>query len=329
MTRSLAHRGPDGEGIHVEGVVGLGHRRLAVIDLSERGQQPMASADRALWITYNGEIYNFREVRSDLESRGTPLPLQLRHGGAAPGIQRVGRGLYRTMQRDVRVRHLGRAPAASVDRPGPPWREAPLLLPPPRLLRLRVGDQGNPVPPGGGGFSRHGGAGLLSRAQLHARASHSVRRHPPAASRAPPDRLARRSRPGPSVLGSRPAQTRASTDGDLDRGVPAPAGRFSADPPGERRAIRCVPERGCRLEQRCLLDVEAPVRACQDVHDRLPRGVVQRASVGAPGRRLHRRRASRGDRGCRSRRRLAPPRLARGGADCGLVDGCLIPPRTT
>lgn len=69
MTAVLAHRGPDGEGYHADGPVGLGHRRLAIIDLST-GAQPMASADGRLWITFNGEIYNFRELRRDLERRG-------------------------------------------------------------------------------------------------------------------------------------------------------------------------------------------------------------------------------------------------------------------
>src|SRR5262245_37623957 len=70
MTTLLAHRGPDGERIHVEGPVGLGHRRLAIIDLSPLASQPMASADGSLWITYNGEIYNFLELRQELETRG-------------------------------------------------------------------------------------------------------------------------------------------------------------------------------------------------------------------------------------------------------------------
>jgi asparagine synthase (glutamine-hydrolysing) len=69
MTNVLAHRGPDGEGIHIDGRVGLGHRRLAIIDLST-GDQPMGSRDGAIWITYNGEIYNYRELRQDLMARG-------------------------------------------------------------------------------------------------------------------------------------------------------------------------------------------------------------------------------------------------------------------
>ncbi|MBI2495805.1 MAG: asparagine synthetase B, partial [Candidatus Omnitrophica bacterium] len=73
MTRTLAHRGPDGEGWHVEGPIGLGHRRLAVLDLSEAGAQPMASADGQLWVTYNGELYNFQDLRAELAATGYPF----------------------------------------------------------------------------------------------------------------------------------------------------------------------------------------------------------------------------------------------------------------
>src|SRR5687767_14584252 len=69
MTDILAHRGPDGDGMHLDGRVGLGHRRLSIIDLVT-GDQPMGSDDGRVWITFNGEIYNFRELRSELESRG-------------------------------------------------------------------------------------------------------------------------------------------------------------------------------------------------------------------------------------------------------------------
>jgi asparagine synthase (glutamine-hydrolysing) len=70
MVRSLAHRGPDGEGVRAEGPVGFAHRRLAIIDLSDAGYQPMTTADGRLWVTFNGEIYNFQEIRSELEGRG-------------------------------------------------------------------------------------------------------------------------------------------------------------------------------------------------------------------------------------------------------------------
>ena len=63
------HRGPDGEGVHVQGPVALAHRRLSIIDL-EAGAQPLANADGTVWITFNGEIYNYRELRRSLEARG-------------------------------------------------------------------------------------------------------------------------------------------------------------------------------------------------------------------------------------------------------------------
>ena len=69
MAVTLAHRGPDGEGVHVEGPVALGHRRLSIIDLSEAASEPMTNENGSLWLVFNGEIYNFREVRRELEAR--------------------------------------------------------------------------------------------------------------------------------------------------------------------------------------------------------------------------------------------------------------------
>ena len=70
MTDVIAHRGPDGEGHWIEGNIGIGHRRLAIIDLSPAGNQPMLSADHRYVLSYNGEVYNFRELRSELEAKG-------------------------------------------------------------------------------------------------------------------------------------------------------------------------------------------------------------------------------------------------------------------
>ena len=70
MTDQVQHRGPDGSGVYVQGAVGFGHRRLAIIDLSDAGRQPMSTADGRLWITFNGEIYNFQELRRRLEAGG-------------------------------------------------------------------------------------------------------------------------------------------------------------------------------------------------------------------------------------------------------------------
>jgi len=70
MTDAISHRGPDGEGLWVEGNVGLGHRRLAILDLSPAGHQPMISKDNRYVLTYNGEIYNYCEIRTELEAAG-------------------------------------------------------------------------------------------------------------------------------------------------------------------------------------------------------------------------------------------------------------------
>src|SRR5437879_13524556 len=64
------HRGPDASGSWADGVCALGHRRLAIIDLSEAGRQPLSNEDGTLWITFNGEIYNFQALRQRLEGFG-------------------------------------------------------------------------------------------------------------------------------------------------------------------------------------------------------------------------------------------------------------------
>src|SRR4051794_24303065 len=101
MASSLAHRGPDGDGIRsfpsADGRLpaALGHRRLSIIDPTPRGAQPMGSASGRYWCTYNGEIYNFRELRAELERDGVRfrsdcdtevlLAMYERHGAAMLG----------------------------------------------------------------------------------------------------------------------------------------------------------------------------------------------------------------------------------------------------
>jgi len=70
MIKVMKHRGPDDEGIHVDGKVGLGHVRLSIIDLTDQAHQPMANDDGTLWLVYNGEIYNYIEIREELEKKG-------------------------------------------------------------------------------------------------------------------------------------------------------------------------------------------------------------------------------------------------------------------
>lgn len=70
MRDTMFHRGPDDAGIYVNGAVGLGHRRLSIVDLTAAGHQPMTNEDGSVWLTFNGEIYNYVELRSELVARG-------------------------------------------------------------------------------------------------------------------------------------------------------------------------------------------------------------------------------------------------------------------
>src|SRR5216110_310487 len=69
MTRTMVHRGPDDEGYYIDGPLGFGFRRLSIIDL-EGGHQPMSDRDESVWVIFNGEIYNFPELKSQLEALG-------------------------------------------------------------------------------------------------------------------------------------------------------------------------------------------------------------------------------------------------------------------
>ena len=69
MNNCIIHRGPDDDGFYVNGAVGLAMRRLSIIDIAH-GKQPIHNRDKTKWIVYNGEIYNFQELRTDLEKRG-------------------------------------------------------------------------------------------------------------------------------------------------------------------------------------------------------------------------------------------------------------------
>src|SRR3989475_379907 len=75
MLRELKHRGPDDDGLHLEPGIGLGATRLAIIDL-HTGHQPIANADESAWIVFNGEIYNFRDLRATLQAKGRTFRTQ-------------------------------------------------------------------------------------------------------------------------------------------------------------------------------------------------------------------------------------------------------------
>src|SRR5215813_2113095 len=70
MVATMHHRGPDANGVWTNGCIGLGHARLAIIDLSAAASQPMTDDRQEVWLTYNGEIYNFHDLRGELEGLG-------------------------------------------------------------------------------------------------------------------------------------------------------------------------------------------------------------------------------------------------------------------
>jgi asparagine synthase (glutamine-hydrolysing) len=108
MIDMVRHRGPDGDAVWTENSVGLGHRRLAIIDLSPGGAQPMVSSDGRYVITYNGELYNFREIRRELEALG--------HGFRTRSDTEVLLAAYHQWQTDAFLRFNGMFALAIYDR---------------------------------------------------------------------------------------------------------------------------------------------------------------------------------------------------------------------
>lgn len=109
----LAHRGPDGRGIYTSAGIGLGHRRLSIIDLSENASQPMNCFHEQIWITYNGEIYNFQEIRKTLITLGhhfrstsdTEVLLRAYQEWGVKSIHKI-RGIFAFAIWDTRYRRL-------------------------------------------------------------------------------------------------------------------------------------------------------------------------------------------------------------------------------
>ena len=108
LCRTIAHRGPDDAGTYAGEGVGLAAVRLAIIDVSPAGHQPMASDDGRYVMVYNGEVYNFRELAGRARAQRPPLPLAHRHRGRAARVSGVGRGRPRAARRHVCLRDLGR-----------------------------------------------------------------------------------------------------------------------------------------------------------------------------------------------------------------------------
>lgn len=113
MSHTLRHRGPDDAGAYLDGNIGLGHRRLSIIDLSDAGHQPMTNEHGTLWIVYNGEIYNYLELRQQLIAQGhrfrshsdTEVILHLYEAEGPACVQRLN-GMFAFAIWDSRTRTL-------------------------------------------------------------------------------------------------------------------------------------------------------------------------------------------------------------------------------
>src|SRR3979411_646030 len=112
MCDQIRHRGPDDEGFHVDGGCGIGMRRLSIIDLST-GHQPISNEDGTVWVVFNGEIYNFQELRQDLIGQGhrfqtnsdTETLVHLYEQEGVAGISKL-RGMFAYAIWDARQRSL-------------------------------------------------------------------------------------------------------------------------------------------------------------------------------------------------------------------------------
>src|SRR3712207_2403711 len=117
MTAAVERRGPDGAGLWTAGAIGLGHRRLKIIDLSERGAQPMHDPEPGLTVVFNGCIYNYRELRRELEGAGyrffstsdTEVVLKAHHRWGSRCVERfLGMFAFVVVERDSGRVTLGR-----------------------------------------------------------------------------------------------------------------------------------------------------------------------------------------------------------------------------
>jgi asparagine synthase (glutamine-hydrolysing) len=175
MTRSLAHRGPDADGFYTSGRAHLGHRRLSVIDIVG-SPQPMTSPDGLIAVVYNGEIYNFRELREELARGGWTFRSAGDTETLVAGWSCVGedlvthlRGMFAFALWDARTQtlfaardHLGVKPFHYA------WDGA--------TLRVRLGVEGGARASFGRGHDRPRGAAALPRVPVHSRAALGVRR---------------------------------------------------------------------------------------------------------------------------------------------------------
>ena len=298
MSGTLVHRGPDSFGEFSDGDVALAARRLSIIDL-ETGDQPIANEDGTLHVVQNGEIYNYRELRHELERAGHHFRT---HGDTEVLLhlyEEHGDTVRRAPARDVRRRDLGRAPAAARARAGPLRDQAALLPCGRRRARVRLRAAG--ASPRGDRPRRARG---VPRFQCHSRTADHLQGGAEA-SRRPCARLGRRPRRHPAVRS--PGAERGSARrrrGRARRGAALPSARLGPGAPGQRRPRRrpALRRRGFGLPRGARRGGE--LGAAAHVLDRVRGALVRRARGCAARRGALRHAASRA--GAAARRRAAP-----------------------
>ncbi len=227
MTDAMRHRGPDDEGWYAGHGVGLGNRRLAIIDLTSGGHQPMSNEDGSVWITYNGELYNYRELRRELVAAGHRFRSRQRHRGHRARLRGVGRRLPAPLRRHVRVRDLGRAAEAPHGGARPLRRQAALLERPRRAAGAGLGAQGRAGGRRAAAHRRRGRRRVLHLPEPLLR-PHAVRRRARAPGRLP-DRGRRRRRQGAALVGLRVRPRRIALARGLGRRASASALEAAVD----------------------------------------------------------------------------------------------------
>ena len=320
MLDAIEHRGPDGEGIVEERGAVLGHRRLAIIDPSDRGAQPMSDWTGRFVITYNGEVYNYVELRTELERLGARFASSCDTEVLVNAFADVGAGLPPAAERPVRVRDLRPGERGALLCARPAGDQAVRLRRRRAPLRLRVRAEG----PARGGTRRAQARPrrgvLVHRARARRPAHEPVCGDPEPGARpsAPGDPNGRE--PDGLVVSVRQRGRGRRRPGRAGRR--ASVGRGEAEP-AQRRGRGRVPLRRARLERRAGAGRRPHGRRRGGPHRRIRRrGRPGRAAVRARGGRHARCPPPRGrDRAGRPAAPVRPPDLAPRRAD--RRPGCL------
>ena len=140
MCRVITHRGPDDEGFYTDGAVGIGMRRLSIVDVAG-GHQPISNEDGTLWIVFNGEIYNHLALREQLIARGHRYSTHSDTETDHSPLRRVRRGLRAAPARHVRLRHLESQYENALHRARPAGHQAAVLQVDAGAAAVRIGNQ--------------------------------------------------------------------------------------------------------------------------------------------------------------------------------------------